>query len=594
MKRPERAYLATTNDETLWDHTRQLLYLGRWCVPSPRTAATGRADVRIVPSPWQQPGYWERTFAYLDALSERFLASLAQTLNSHHGLHWSLRAWRMVLGNWLFHAIHFCYDRWLHMDAALRLGVALTTRVHPLSTALISRTTPEFKCRQLAAPGQLDVISLLLWVLRDHGADVVFEPNFCAPPAADSAALGRVWRQTKIALRSKLDCWRLAGLRCGATKVTFAFEGFPHQTQSALLSEMDGCAAVLKIPAVPLGRRAAIDLEARRKALKLELADPDPFEKVFADCLSFLLPSSYFEDFREWLRHSEELPGHGLKHLVTAYGFSGDELAGFWLARLHANGTRIYGLQHGGGYGAFSYCPEELHERRCSDGYLTWGWKDDAKDTPLPAPVINGALFQRSKTQPRSKVLFVSTDRPGLTHRVQSHPLSGELSDYFDWQRRFIAALNAQALRHFVYRPYPESYGNQERNWYQDNARRLAIDGGPFSNSISNSSLIIFDHHGTGFLKTLASNIPTVVFWKPFSWPLRESAVPHFDRLRAARIFFQDPEKAARHVNAVADCPMEWWGQADVQEAVDAFTRIFARRCDDWARQWRDWVCSLD
>jgi putative transferase (TIGR04331 family) len=76
-------------------------------------------------------------------------------------------------------------------------------------------------------------------------------------------------------------------------------------------------------------------------------------------------------------------------------------------------------------------------------------------------------------------------------------------------------------------------------------------------------------------------DVPTVVFWNPRHWELRDSAIPYFSDLARVGIFHDTPESAARHVAAVWDDVDAWWLSAAVRDVRERFMRRYCALPDD-------------
>ena len=79
----------------------------------------------------------------------------------------------------------------------------------------------------------------------------------------------------------------------------------------------------------------------------------------------------------------------------------------------------------------------------------------------------------------------------------------------------------------------------------------------PIEGPMRRCRLFVYTYNSSGFLESLARNIPTVMFWNPWYFELRSSAQPYFDLLSAARIFHDTPEGAARHVAEVWEAALK-------------------------------------
>src|SRR5947207_173253 len=76
-----------------------------------------------MPSPWDDRKRFYDAAQYLDACGERMLVRLADHLNAVHGVSYTTRYWRIMLGQWLLMFLCAVYDRHaLLTDAFERYG----------------------------------------------------------------------------------------------------------------------------------------------------------------------------------------------------------------------------------------------------------------------------------------------------------------------------------------------------------------------------------------------------------------------------------------------------------------------------------------
>ena len=80
-----------------------------------------------------------------------------------------------------------------------------------------------------------------------------------------------------------------------------------------------------------------------------------------------------------------------------------------------------------------------------------------------------------------------------------------------------------------------------------------------FNDSIANSRLVVSTYNATTFLETMALNIPTVIFWNPKHWELRDEAIDDFEDLKRVGILYHSPEACAKHVSAIWSDVSSWW-----------------------------------
>ena len=76
-------------------------------------------------------------------------------------------------------------------------------------------------------------------------------------------------------------------------------------------------------------------------------------------------------------------------------------------------------------------------------------------------------------------------------------------------------------------------------------------------------------------------NVPTVIYWNPNHWELRDTAQPYFAGLKRVGIFHDTPESAAAHVAKIWDDVDVWWTGAELTEVLQRFKSQYCSLPDD-------------
>jgi putative transferase (TIGR04331 family) len=129
---------------------------------------------------------------------------------------------------------------------------------------------------------------------------------------------------------------------------------------------------------------------------------------------------------------------------------------------------------------------------------------------------------------------------------------------------------------------------DEEERWSRiDPSPKIYRGRKTFFHQLSESRLSVSTYNSTTFLETFVANFPTVIFWNPKYFELRNSAKPYHDDLRKAGILHDTPESAAAKVNEIFENPMAWWMSTETQASKDRFCHRFARTSDDWVAKWK-------
>jgi putative transferase (TIGR04331 family) len=281
--------------------------------------------------------------------------------------------------------------------------------------------------------------------------------------------------------------------------------------------------------------------------------------------------------------------------MLTSVGFVANEGFKLWAAhQAEEHGVPYVIAQHGGTYGAARWYSSEAYEASVADFFLTYGWSD--AERPNIVPFVANKLPHAPRGRPAGRrdgdVLWVLASFPRYAYSMYAVPSGPHFQGYLDEQARFLRSLDDDARHLLRCRPYPDDYGWNDLEF-------ISAQGGPFQCDrfrgsilarIPGLRLLVVTYHATAFLEGLAANVPTIAYWDPARWELRDDAVAAYDSLRDVGILHDTPEDAARKINEVIHDPFAWWTGDDVRAAKEAFCARFARTSENAAAIWSDWI----
>jgi len=131
-----------------------------------------------------------------------------------------------------------------------------------------------------------------------------------------------------------------------------------------------------------------------------------------------------------------------------------------------------------------------------------------------------------------------------------------------------------------IVKPYPVETGWNINKRIIDQFDNLNIAQGheKLYNLVRKSKIVIATYNSTTFLETLSQNIPTVIFWDPKYWELREDSLYYFERLKEIGVFHENEFSAASHINKVWNDVDSWWLSSKTQQIVNEFVSIYAKQ----------------
>lgn len=576
-----KVFLATTALTDFWDTRGDIVFLGSWCLRYDQRDRWSSLARRVMPSPWDDRKRFCDAARYLDEVGERMLDRVTAYLNAIHGVSEDQRYWRILLGPWLIVYLHSLYDRYVCLEEAFRTYRGIET----VTLAPLSFRTPSTTMQAVRGLcGDAYNLQLYSQVLAGLGYAFPSRPLEMGTPGSGLARrspAGVGGRQGARVLERGI-----ARLNRNRSWVALSDVAIPASTRWRLALR----SGLRLLPLMPdwgaeLDRIEAV-FDRRRTGLR-ELAASDPFERLVIETLPRNFPTAYLEGYEGARAATRRRYPNRPQAILTETGWYSSEAFKYLAAESSARGTRLIASQHGLAYGMYRIMPYYLHELRVSDTFLSWGWasgRDRHVDWPNPGL---SALVRRPRTPAPETVLVMTTSQPRYLYLFHSTPVGSQWQEYFDWQRRFLETLDVRIRAVVRFRPHVDDHDHSAWSRISDHLRDVRRDAGrPVGESIVQSRIVVLDHPGTGLLESMKADVPTVAFWDPQRWEMREDAEPVFDGLRRAGIVWQSPTEAATAIMRAFDDPLAWWGRADVRAVRDAFVERYALGRTDWERAW--------
>lgn len=566
--------LITTSDRRAWclDEEVQRIYLGRWCFGSSEPLPP---DACFLPYHWDDRAKFKLDHATITAAYEASLQTLAAALNAFHGTAHGERYWRILLGPWLYVFVTMLFDRWEMVASA-------AAAIEDPESALVADPEEELIPRDLRGLNPDDGRwnhFIYACAIRSHGGFRIRElPGQALGVVPDSATFLPP-RGPREFMRNLVR--RLLNSLVRPGEAFFIASYMPRNLSAVLQLRLGQFPKFWRSPRVP---QVAPDLVARaRLAALMPAAGRSGFEAFLWQMIPRQVPTIYLEGRAALQAVLAKLPWPRRPSVIfTANAYQFDEVFQVWAAERAEQGTPLVIGQHGGFFGIGEMISGEDHQVTISDRFLTWGWSDSRKSIyPFHALTILGN--RKSAWDLNGNLLLVTVPIRRVGFKCNSWPMGPQQSEAFlTDQLCFAGRLHTPVRSSVVLRIHSASeqkvgtgYVQAWRNAYPD----VEVDPSttPIEARIRAARLFVYTYNSTGYLETLARNIPTVVFWNPACWELREAARPYFALLEEAGIYHADPVAAADHVNAIWDRVDVWWYSDRVQAARKAFCEGYAR-----------------
>ena len=375
-------FLVTTADEKYWNKEDKILFLGEWCKLFQNKEALFELNFETVAYHWSDKNKFQRDYEFLELTYEKYLANLSEKLNQIHGVNYTERYWRIIIGIWLRAFIDALYDRYLSICQASETSLVTNTWICNTEPR-IQNDYPSFahdEYNHYLYSRIIEFLKIMPYEKIEVDSKEQIRTTKTSTPSLLTKTLNEAKRQFSKGLTTLISqaiavllvqVWPWILKR---SKNRIVFVGNIYLAPLNIIKLQIGLG---QIPFIYQGRKLRLpskpfDKEMRRK---LEFSTHgNKFEKVLNSIIVDQMPTLYLENYKfihdKVMSFSPTAP----KVIFTAFTINYRRFFEFWAAyNAERNGTKLILSQHGGGYGIAKHISLENHFIKCFDEYLTWG-----------------------------------------------------------------------------------------------------------------------------------------------------------------------------------------------------------------------------
>jgi putative transferase (TIGR04331 family) len=571
-----KRFLITTALEQTIPNNQPLLLLGEWCKPFSKVDKFKNLDVKVLPYHWDDRSKLYKDYLYLDELYEKLLIELTFKLNKIHGTQHKTIYWRILIGPWLAYFLQITFDRWSSIQSAINNFQLSGTYIESLEKySLIPRNMNHFTRMSRSEEWNYFIYS---YIIKNYTA-----VHCINQPLINKIIKDENFYQFQFTRRLKEKFFNyinyIAGLFQREDDAFFI---------STYLSKKNHILLQLKFSQIPTFNFSTslqqIDLEIEREKRQwtLEGDNSNRFETFVRSIIAEQIPLFYLEGYNHLSKKVSSLSWPSKpKFIFTSSSFIADDLFKFYLAKKKEEGSPLVIGQHGGGIGTHLFAFYEKHQLDICDLYLSWGWTDNSKKNIKPTGILKYSKPLGVNHESQSRISLLALRLPSQSNHISSAPIASQLLSYFNDQCEFINSLNTQIKDNLTVRLWQIEKGFEPsiERWnaaFPD----ITFDYG-FSNLnklLKKSKLCIATYNATTFLETFSMDVPTIMFWNPNHWELREAAKMHFNKLKEVGVFHETPKSAAKHVNMIWKDVNSWWNSEVVKDAIFSFKNNYCKQ----------------
>ena len=579
-RKKKKLFFAASNNNKYWSKEHPIIFSGDWCFDYKNNLIKSRAN--IVPYQWSSSKKVVKAQVFCEKVFQEILKKLTKDLNEYHKVNNNYKYYKILLGNWLIHYIHQCYDKYICTKEASKFNDIFTFYIHKVEDN-IPYDFNEFIDSSLKPEYQVRLYSELFdeMNLERRKGPKIFTKN--TDTERSQKLFINVIRKLIFYIKNNLYYFIfLLFIYLYTPKIIVTnpyFKWRPLRNKIYLFLRSKGRMFFFN----PILKNNFLHSETMYDFRNSRKEIPNTFSNIAYNLVKRNIPKVYLEYHQDYISHVNKFYNINDNISWLTFQWSGNTVFQY-IAALKYSKSNILLAQHGSGYGMDKIHSLEKNERAVSKEYFTYGWKESKKTIPLSQPLIDfGKKIDRNK----NLILFVSTTRP--IHLVRFHNGSNSSQNLIDNVEFPITFLkNCKYNKHIIARFHetdPNSWNNYER--IRKKIRYLKKDQNKsFYKSLSKAKMMISDHLGTTFYECLQANIPVVIFLNKRTYFFRENGKTLIEKLVKNKIIFFNPRDASLFVNNKYENIDDWWSSSEIQSIrKEVLTKQF-NISKDWMGDW--------
>ena len=560
-----RKVLVTTALEETWPDTPEtpVLFLGEWCRLYSRKERWQAMKAEVLPYHWDDRQKLYQDYLYISQFYEKCLQRLGVKLNELHKVDHSDRYWRILIGPWLGYFLQILFDRWSSIQQVLCLEEDFETTILDYPTAtVIPQNMSEFI--QLLQEDHWNQLIYSKCIRQQSASKINFIQEL--KYLENNTSKRKREKYSKQLLKYLLEKSQIFAKDNQIFMMATYLPIWKQWRLDLQLKQFPQWRTLVEVP------KSKVDLALRNSNLRL---DPqNQYEEIAEKLLLPQIPISYLEGYStlQLVVEKNNWP-KSPKVIWTSNSENSDEVFKTYAAEQVEQGTKLIIGQHGGHYGIGLWTFTEDHNLTIADRYFSWGWIDGNQVTIQPTGQLKSKKPLGIKHHLEKKILLVTGTIPRYSYHMYSAVVGPQWLSYLEDQFAFCEALGEELMDSLLVRLYLQDYGWAQQTRWQDKFPEIELDTGEGSieKKIAEARIYVSTYNATTYLESFTMDVPTIIYWNPDHWELRESAIPYFEELERVKVFHRSPESAARHIQIIWNDVNTWWKSIEVREAIDKF-----------------------
>jgi|688.fasta_scaffold65277_2 putative transferase (TIGR04331 family) len=528
---------------------------------------------------WNDYVKFKKDYLYIRQLKSDLIISVSKFLNKFHGKNYSRRFWEIEIGTWIHSYCSMMFDRWEILSKLNKVNLNFLISLKKFEEKdMILQTIDEFNNIQYTTDYSSYLFSIIInhRFLLDNKYSVEYHQDYPHQIYDIRKKFNLISKSPK---KKILDFYNFL-LSKKLKKQEYAF----IRTYLGTKDEFKLNLIFFQLPTfVPNNYFICEPDLVLRNQISLGEIKKNHFENfLYANFFKFI-PINYLEGFKIIEKKIQDMSIPQSPKKIFSSNILYKSLLSRYCAEKTEQGAELILATHGGCYGHYDIHFAESQELSVSDLYLTWGWNKKNDHKVKPFGIIRSLNRLRNKVKDENKkiLLMLIPALPVFQSNMESHiPFIHNNQFIFNPCFKIIDNLSEKIkLNNLTVRFYERNFGVNEFETFHKKYPHIKKDNQKynFRRILSKTRILLSPYLGTGYLETLAMNIPTIVFnSKNNSNLIREDAIKFYEVLKDAKVFFDDEVSLSEHINSIWNNTSVWWNSNKVQEAINFFCKEYA------------------
>ncbi len=533
-------------------------------------------DSKILDYHWNDYDKLKKDNVYINEIQSKLIISVSNYLNQFHNKKNSQRFWEIVIGKWIHNYCVMMFTRWEILTKLNEInGNFLISTKKFLDKDMIFQSTDELNTMFFLNDYNSYLFSTILnyrfssdkkFTLKNHN-DISSEFLFFRKKFSkfNDNIKTKIKNIYNILFSKKLRKQKYAILRSYlGVKDDFKLNIKLLQLPTFIPNNYLNCEPDLVL----------------RNQISLNAKSQNEFENFLYKKIFLFMPVSYLEGFKIEEKKIKELSLPNQPKKIFSSNILNKSLLSRYCAEKVENGSQLILGVHGGSYGHYDIHFNFNHEINISDLYLTWGGKNIKNSKVKPFGIIRPLPNYKKKQNQKLLTMIIPCVDLFKPYMESDISMIHNKNYIFNPCFKIIDNLNESIkLNNLLIRCEERNFGQNEYKTFEEKYPNIKKDNRKinYNDLLSNTRIFLSPYLGTGFLETLAMNIPTLVFTaKKNSNIINDEAKKFYEILKKSKVFFDDETELSNHINQIWNDHYSWWNSSEVQKAVKIFCNEYA------------------